>query len=295
MSTDLTVPARASLPEKMTYAKAMAGSSLLPRHYQGNPANLLFALEYADALGVSPINAITSIFVIDGKPTASADLIAGLVRRAGHKLRISGDDTRATAQIIRADDPDFTYEVTWTLDRARTAGLVGKAVWKQYPAAMLRSRAITEVARMGASDALYGVIYTPEEVGAEVDADGEPTAPSRPAPMPAAVRESAPVPEPEPEIVDAEIVPDDAPADGITDKQKRMLGALSTRLFDKDRDGALAYVASIVGRPVESRNDLTKREASDVIDAMQRDADQADTAPAETFDDAAWLSGGQEA
>jgi hypothetical protein len=27
---------------------------------------------------------------------------------------------------------------------------------------------------MGASDALYGVIYTPEELGAEVDAEGKP-------------------------------------------------------------------------------------------------------------------------
>jgi hypothetical protein len=157
----------------MQYAQAMAGSSLLPRDYQGKPANLLFALEYADALGIAPIHAITSIHVINGKPSASADLIAASVRRAGHKLRVTGDDTYAEAVLIRQDDPDFEYVARWDMAKAKQANL-NTATWKAYPAAMLRSRAITEVARMGASDALYGVIYTPEELGAEVDKDGAP-------------------------------------------------------------------------------------------------------------------------
>lgn len=163
-----------TLTEKMEYAKTLAVASLLPKQYQQNPGNLLFAMEYAEALNIRPIHAITSIHVIDGRPAASADLIAATVRRAGHKLRITGDDKEATAQLIRADDPDFTYEARWDMEKARQAGLTGKGVWKNYPAAMLRSRAITEVARMGATDALYGVIYTPEELGAEVDAEGFP-------------------------------------------------------------------------------------------------------------------------
>lgn len=257
MSTDLTVPARASLPDKMQYAKAMAGSNLLPRQYQGNPANLLFALEYADALGVSPINAITSIHVIEGKPTASADLIAGLVRRAGHRLRVTGDDRSATVVLIRADDPDFEYTATWTLERAKAAGLTGKGVWKSYPAAMLRSRAITEVARMGASDALYGVIYTPEEIGAEVDADGEPTAASQPAPMPTTA------PEPESEVVDAEVEPDEP--EPMRDKTRAQMFALFGELGIDDADRQRAGIAKIVGHPVESRGSLTEDEARAVI------------------------------
>jgi len=100
----------ATLPEKMDWARALSTSTLLPRQYQNNPGNLLFAVEYADALGVSRINAITSIHVIEGKPSASADLIASLVRRAGHRLRVLGDDTYAEAHLIRADDPEFTYK-----------------------------------------------------------------------------------------------------------------------------------------------------------------------------------------
>jgi hypothetical protein len=166
----------ASLPEKMQYAKALAASGMLPGQYRQQPANLLYALEYAESLGLHPMAAITGIHVIEGKPSASAALISALVRRAGHKLRVRGNDQEAVAQIIRADDPEFTYEVVWTLARAEQAGLARKDVWKKYPAAMLKARAITEVARDACEEALSGMHYTPEELGANVDADGEPVA-----------------------------------------------------------------------------------------------------------------------
>lgn len=203
MSTEVAINPPTSLESKMRYAQALASSNLLPKQYQRQPANLLFALEYADALGVSPIHAITSIHVIEGKPSASADLIAALIRKAGHKLRVTGDDTQARAVLIRHDDPDFEFVAEWNMAKARAANLTGKGVWKSYPGAMLRSRAITEVARMGAPDALYGVIYTAEELGAEVGADGEvidaPVQPRqhRPAPVPDdAVVDEAPDPGP---------------------------------------------------------------------------------------------------
>lgn len=176
MSTEIVkhqaAPA-ASLPEKMQYAKALAASGMLPGQYRQQPANLLYALEYAESLGLHPMAAITGIHVIEGKPSASAALISALVRRAGHKLRVKGDDKQAVAQIIRADDPDFVYEVVWTMARAEQAGLAKKQVWKNYPAAMLKARAITEVARDACEEALSGMHYTPEELGANVNADGE--------------------------------------------------------------------------------------------------------------------------
>jgi hypothetical protein len=164
----------ASLPEKMQYAKALAESGMLPGQYRKQPANLLYALEYAESLGLHPMAAITGIHVIEGKPSASAALISALVRRAGHKLRVRGNDQEAVAQIVRADDPDYTFEVRWTMARAEQAGLARKQVWKNYPAAMLKARAITEVARDACEEALSGMHYTPEELGANVDQDGEP-------------------------------------------------------------------------------------------------------------------------
>lgn len=169
MATELAL----SLGDQMTLATKLATSNLLPQSMRNRPENLLYALQYAQALQVHPMTAITGIHVIEGKPSASADLIAGMVRRAGHKLRVRATDTTATAEIIRADDPTYTFTATWTLERAKTAGLTGKGPWKAYPAAMLKARAITEVARLACSECLFGVIYTPEELGANVTEDGD--------------------------------------------------------------------------------------------------------------------------
>lgn len=247
-----------NLADKIEWAKMLAVADLLPREYQGKPGNLLYAVEYADALGIDRINAITSIHVINGKPSASADLIASLVRRAGHKLRVTSDETHAVAQIVRADDPDFTFEARWDVEKAQKAGLWGKGNWRTYPAAMLKARAITEVARMGASDALYGCIYTPEELGATVDDEGAPVGP---------IAEVIDLPQSpadvDPNTIDAEVV------ESITAKQLVALNAAVSEL-GLDRDAKLAGIAAIVGRPVESSKDLTKPEAAVVIDSLRR-------------------------
>ena len=244
--------------------------TLLPKQYQRQPGNLLFALEYADALGVSPIHAITSIHVIEGKPTASADLIAALIRKAGHRLRVTGDDTQCVAVLIRQDDPDFEFRAEWTMKKAQSAGLTGKGVWKSYPGAMLRSRAITEVARMGAPDALYGVIYTPEELGADVNAEGEPVEfIEEPAPEPERPKvtrqrkpvEAVPEPEPEPEIIDTE-----PEVEGITSAQLTKLNIVLQEQGLTERDDKLAYLSNYLARPIASSKDLTKAEAHRLID-----------------------------
>jgi len=187
--TEIAIRQPASLDGSVRFAQLLADADLLPKQFVGKPANVLYAIEYGRTLGITPVAAITGIHVIEGKPSASSGLIGALVRQAGHKLRVKSDGaTTATAQIVRADDPDFTYECTWTLERAEQAGLLqikeGKpwardrngrpATWEKYTAAMLKARAITEVARDACEDVLFGLHYTPEELGAVVNQDGEP-------------------------------------------------------------------------------------------------------------------------
>lgn len=163
-----------ALPEKLEYAKFLAASGLLPAQYRERPANVLYAVEYGETLGITAMAAINGIHVIEGKPSASAALISALVRRAGHRIRTWGDDEKAVTEIIRSDDPDFTYRVEWTLERARRAELLGKGTWKKYPAALLKARTVTECARDACQEVLFGLQYTPEELGAELDDDGVP-------------------------------------------------------------------------------------------------------------------------
>lgn len=193
----------AGLQERADYIARLAPSTILPTAYRGNAANAFVAAETGAALGLEPLQALASIAVINGRATLSSDLMAAMIRRAGHTLRIVENSPESvTATLIRADDKTFKFEVTWDKDKAVKAGLWGqKGPWSQYPTQMLRARAITEVARQGASEALMGMIYSPEDFGATMTETGEvieaeivaeaPT-PAKPNPKPAAKPAAAP-------------------------------------------------------------------------------------------------------
>lgn len=281
-STELVRRETTTLAEKMQWAKAMSTATMLPKQYQRNPGNLLYALEYADALGVSRINALTSIHVIEGKPSASADLIAGMVRRAGHRLRLVGDETFAEAHLIRADDPEFTYKARWDLDKARAAGLLGKGVWKAYPAAMLRARAITEVARMGASDALFGCIYTPEELGAEVDDEGDVVHSITTVRSTEASGAEAAADEALPVRGDGPSAPEPLLLDTSSKLAKAMYAAINgLGIADDER---MPFIVSVIDRPIESTKAMTEDEARAVLRHIDEINEPDETVDAEVVE-----------
>jgi hypothetical protein len=75
--------------------------------------------------------------------------------------------------------------------------------------------------------------------------------------------------------------PEPEPAgDGITAKQLGKMGALMREVEITDHDNAVAYVSKVIGREIQTRNDLTKAEASQVIDALQADKAALGQAPA---------------
>ena len=155
MTTDLE---RSSLPDRLAYAQALSGAKLLPEQFRGKPSDVLLAMEWGAALGMAPMQAINSIHIINGKPGLSANALAALVRREGHRMRVTGDDKHAAASIWRKDDPEFEYTVTWTMDMAKRAGLLtGKDNWSKYPGAMLKARAQTAVVRDACPELIIGL------------------------------------------------------------------------------------------------------------------------------------------
>ena len=161
-----TAPAMVPLRDQMAYAQTLARGSLVPQSYRGNPANILVAMGLGQSMGLSPAESLYRINVIQGKPTASAELIAAQVRKAGHKLRIFKDEAAqsVTATIVRRDDPDYPISETRDAAWAQRMGLAGKDNYRKQPMTMLTWRAITAVAREACPEALYGVAYTPDEM-----------------------------------------------------------------------------------------------------------------------------------
>lgn len=171
-----------SLATKMAAARQLATANLLPRQYQNHPGNVLWAMEYGQALNISPIAVMLGIWVTpDGKPAASSQMMQALVRSKGHKLRLTAapDGQSATCTIIRKDDLDEPTVVTYTMEMAKTAKLTGKKNWQENPVAMLKARAAAMCCRDACSEVLLGM-YTPDELGADVPDDELPDAGYRP-------------------------------------------------------------------------------------------------------------------
>lgn len=168
-------PADRSLDAATDYARKISVSDLLPDAYKGKPGNVLLAIEFGRSVGIDPITAMNMVHTIKGKPTASAQLVGALVRRAGHRLRVSWDGTTAVAEITRADDDEFTFRSEWTLARAQGAGLASNPTYKTHLPAMLKARAITEVSRDACPEALAGISYVADELGGSVEVIAEQT------------------------------------------------------------------------------------------------------------------------
>ncbi|MGH9252601.1 MAG: hypothetical protein ACRD0W_24255 [Acidimicrobiales bacterium] len=75
----------------------------------------------------------------------------------------------------------------------------------------------------------------------------------------------------------------DAPAtEGMTSPQRRKMNALMKEQELVERSARLAYVGKVIGRGVDSSNELTKAEASQVIDALEADKVALGDPPPET-------------
>lgn len=265
--SDLIPHSAGELTAQMDFAKALAHGDILPKAYQGKPANVLVAIGLGQSMGLSPAESLYRIDVIQGKPTASAELIAANVRKAGHKLRVRVDEANqsVTASIVRADDPEFEHKVTRDLNWAKQMGLATKDNYKKQPTTMLQWRAISAVARLACPEALYGVAYTADEIH---DMPSVETPARRQASVEDFATEPAPV-----DVTDAVII-EEEPAQTTdnykaTPAQLTKLYAMMRNAGFSERDLALKTISGVIGREIESAKELTRAEIQSVFKELE--------------------------
>jgi hypothetical protein len=152
------------LEQAMQLADTLARSNLLPGPLRGKPSDVLVTLITGHELGLSPMQAVRGLHVIDGKAVMSADLTVALVmkrREVCEFFRLTeSTDQKATYSTKRIGSDPVT--LTWTIEQATKAGIAGKDNWKKHPAAMLRARCASALARAVFPDLVLGV-YDPDE------------------------------------------------------------------------------------------------------------------------------------
>ena len=149
-------------------ALVLVRSGFLP-HAVNTPEKAISIVMKGRELGVPPMYALSNIAVINGKPTAGAELMLALIYRdhGDEAVRIVESTPERCTIAYRRKSWQEPELFSFSIEDADCAGLLGKDNWRHYPAAMLRARCISAVARLAFPDTIGG-LYTPEELGARV-------------------------------------------------------------------------------------------------------------------------------
>lgn len=269
-------------------AEAIADTDFIPRHFKGKPGDIMAALMLSDELGLPPVSGLRSIYVISGTPALYARTMVALAMQHGHEVWTEVSTDAAVTVCGQRRGSKHVERATWDTARARKAGYTSNKKYESDPQAMLYAKAAAEVARKVAPDVLNGVPYSVEDLELE---QPEATATVTRAPVartgPRTVqRQQAKPVAPEPEFDEPTPEPVKATAErapaAITPKQLTALNAaLSTDLGLTDREDKLAYLSGELGREIGSSKEVTKDEATRLIDklAAEREGDPGAAEP----------------
>lgn len=255
------------------FAELVTKTELCPEPYKGKPAEATVAMIKGAEIGLTPLESLSAINVIKGTAALSAIALRALAQSRGHEIWIEKATAKECVAKGRRNGSDVIQESRWTIDRANALGITNKDNWRKQPQAMLTARATSEICRLVAADALLGIGYSVEELADETDAEVTPIrrrARRTTTSTPKAVR-SGDAPAAKGPVVDEPPLDDDPEeiqAEPITPAQSKMLHALYGDIGWTDRNDKLRAASLIVGRPLESSNDLTKTEASRLIDEL---------------------------
>ena len=170
-----------SFDDAFRFAKMVAASDFPPKDFKGKPESCLLAIQHGSEVGLSPMQSLQSIAVINGRPTIWGDAALALVQSSSQCLYVreytegDGDSLTAVCEVQRRGYPQPTV-AKFSVADAKKAGLWGKSgPWSQYPSRMLALRARGFALRNAFADALRGLVTAEEAQDYQTPAVSEPT------------------------------------------------------------------------------------------------------------------------
>jgi len=155
MQVSLFAPQNLEHWEKV--AEKLSKSAFIPKSYQNNPSNILVGMELGLQLGLSPIQALQSIAVVNGIPTIYGDGFLAVIMAHPEFEWIEEKMVNGSAVCTIKRKGMEPHSKTFTVEMAKKAGLWGKpGPWSQHPDRMLQMRARGFCGRDTFPDALKG-------------------------------------------------------------------------------------------------------------------------------------------
>ena len=149
-------------------ASILLRSGFLPPHIR-RPEQAVAIMLRGKELGIGPMEALSSINMIQGKVSSSTQLMLALIYRSGllEDITMNEGDPSVCIMTRKGMQP---HKVEFGTARARQMGLMGKDNYRKFPEVMFMWRAIAICARRVFPDVI-GAIYTPDELGLELNSD----------------------------------------------------------------------------------------------------------------------------
>jgi hypothetical protein len=150
------------------FAKMVASSEFAPKDFRNKAESCLLAIQAGSEVGLSPMQSLQSIAVINGRPSIWGDAAMALVQASPvceyvrEYVEGDGDAMVAVCEAKRRGYPAPTV-VRFSVADAKKAALWGKSgPWQQYPTRMLALRARGFALRNAFADALRGLVTAEE-------------------------------------------------------------------------------------------------------------------------------------
>lgn len=248
-------------------------TAFVPEHFRGQIESATAAVLFGAEVGLTPLQSLQGVYVISGKPAMYARTMLAVTQARGHEVWTEELADGKAVVCGRRKGSQHVEKVVWTVQRAQKAGYTRRnPKYESDPQAMLLARAQAEVCRRIAADALLGMAYAVEELEDET-APTETRSTEGPKKMRRAAPAAAPEPslEPdEPELPVAEPQEDEPEGDPRdVEPTRAQLTKLNILLEERgltERPAKLAELSQRVGRDLSSSKDLTRAEASNLID-----------------------------
>lgn len=235
-------------------------------------------------LGFGPFAAVQGIHIINGKPAVGANLMASAVKGSGRYdyrvTKMSDDEVVIDFYAIANGKREAIGTSAFSVKDAQAAGVTGNPTWKKFPRNMLFARAMSNGVRWYCPDVFSGnAVYVPEELGANVDGNGDVIETTghvvQPAPASNGAQPVAPGDEADVDMWgDAQSVDEPAPAvkpATLSEKTLKRLHAVGKQLYGDAWDAKRPQLVEAASKgAVTSSNDLTENEAKFLIDAMEK-------------------------
>lgn len=177
MTTEIAL--RSKTVDDLTLATMLAESGYFKGMGVTTAAQALAKIIAGREMGFGAASALLGVHIIEGKPSISAGLMASAVKRSGkynyrlHWLVGTRGNEFSGCRLTFYEGGQEVGRSEFTLADAAQAGLANKDVWKKYPRNMCFARALSNGVRWYCPDVFQGAVYVPEELGADVNEDGE--------------------------------------------------------------------------------------------------------------------------